>query len=109
MGVRSAAPMMKTIQGGGARLVKMNKATNKPKRTYSFTGVVPDTAYVNDIRIDVAKNFAYLTESKGGGIIIVDLSSGKMRRVLSTHPSVKSDPAYKFIIDGRELMKDGSR
>lgn len=102
-----AAPMMKTIQGNGSKLVKMNKSTNLPERTYSFMNLVPDTAYVNDVRIDVQKNFAYLSESKGGGIIVVNLTSGEMRRVLSTHYSTKSDPAYKFIIDGRELMKEG--
>jgi sugar lactone lactonase YvrE len=102
-----SAPKLKTIQGSGAKLVKMNKQTNKPERRYSFMGIIPDSAYVNDVRVDTDKNFAYLTESKGGGIVVVDLASGKMRRVLSKHPSTKSDPAYKFIIDGRELMKDG--
>ncbi|MDQ0966717.1 sugar lactone lactonase YvrE [Flavobacterium sp. W4I14] len=102
-----AAPMMKTIQGNGAKLVKMNKTTNLPERSYSFMNVVPDTAYVNDVRVDVSKKFAYLSESKGGGIIVVDLTSGEMRRVLSTHYSVRSDPNFKFIIDGRELMKEG--
>ncbi|WP_197413325.1 hypothetical protein [Pedobacter sp. Leaf176] len=66
-----AAPMMKTIQGNGAKLVKMNKTTNLPERSYSFMNIVPDTAYVNDVRVDVSKNFAYLSESKGGGIIVV--------------------------------------
>ncbi|HKG05281.1 MAG TPA: L-dopachrome tautomerase-related protein [Pedobacter sp.] len=102
-----AAPMLKTITGNGAKLVKMNKTTNAVERSYSFTDILPDTAYVNDVRVDIQKNFAYLTESKGGGIVVVDLASGNMRRVLSTHYSVKSDPAYKYIIDGRELMKDG--
>lgn len=102
-----AAPKLKTIQGNGAKLVKMDKSSGKPLRVYSFTGIVPDTAYVNDVRIDTGKNVAYLTESKAGGIIVVDLATGKMRRVLSTSPSVKSDPAFKFIIDGHELMKDG--
>jgi sugar lactone lactonase YvrE len=102
-----SAPKLKTIQGGGAKLVKMNVQSGKPERIYSFTGIVPDTAYVNDVRVDTDKNFAYLTESKGGGIVVVDLSSGRMRRVLTQHYSTKSDTAYKFIIDGRELMKDG--
>lgn len=102
-----AAPMMKTIQAGGAKLVKMNKVTNMPERTYSFTGLVPDTAYVNDVRIDVQRQYAYLTESKGGGLIVVNLNSGQMRRVLTSHYSVKSDPSYRYIIDGHELMKDG--
>ncbi|HYE55684.1 MAG TPA: L-dopachrome tautomerase-related protein, partial [Chitinophagaceae bacterium] len=102
-----AAPKLKNIQGGDAKLVKMNPQTRKPERTYSFNGVVPDTAYVNDVRIDGPRQFAYLTESKGGGLIVVDLKSGKMRRVLSTHYSVRSDPAFKFVIDGQELMKEG--
>ncbi|HEU4471830.1 MAG TPA: L-dopachrome tautomerase-related protein [Flavisolibacter sp.] len=102
-----AAPMLKTVQGGGAKLVKMNNATGRPERSYSFNGIVPDTAYVNDLRVDVRRQFAYVTESKGGGIVVIDLNTGRMRRVLSNHYSVKSDPAFRFIIDGRELMKDG--
>lgn len=102
-----SAPMLKTIQGAGAKLVRMNKADNTVEKTYSFMGIVPDTAYVNDVRVDVQKQFAYLTESKGGGIIVVNLANGQMRRMLSTHYSTKSDPAYKFIIDGKELMKEG--
>ncbi len=104
--VDPSAPKLKTIQGSGAKLVKMNK-TNKVERSYSLMGILPDTAYANDVRIDVARNFAYLTESKGGGIIVIDLTSGKMRLVLTKHPSTKSDPAYKYIIDGHELVKDG--
>lgn len=102
-----AAPKLKNIQGAGAKLVKMNKQTNRPEHIYSLMSILPDTAYVNDVRVDTDKAFAYLTESKGGGIVVVDLASGKMKRVLSTHPSTKSDPAYKYIIDGRELMKEG--
>jgi sugar lactone lactonase YvrE len=102
-----AAPFMKTVQGGGPKLVKMNKGGNAPERTYSLASIVPDTAYVNDVRVDLKTNFAYLTESKGGGIIVLDLASGSARRLLSTHPSTKSDPAFKFIIDGHELMKEG--
>lgn len=102
-----AAPKLKTIQGSGAKLVLMDRSTNKPARTYSFMKILPDSAYVNDVRVDVRKNVAYLTESKGGGIIVVDLKTGKMRRVLDKHPSTKSDPAFRFIIDGHELTKDG--
>ena len=102
-----AAPMLKTIQGSGAKLVKMNKQNGTVEKTYSFTGIVPDSAYVNDVRIDTKKKFAYLSESKRGGIIVVDLESGKMRCVLSNHYSVKSDPTYKYIIDGKELIKEG--
>ena len=102
-----AAPMLKTIQGSGAKLVRMDRMTNTVAQSFSFMSILPDTAYVNDVRIDVQKQFAYLTESKGGGIVVLNLATGEMRRVLSTHYSTKSDPAYKFVIDGRELMKEG--
>jgi sugar lactone lactonase YvrE len=101
-----SAPQLKTIQGGGAKLVKMD-ANGKMQRSYSFMGTVSDTSYVNDVRIDIAKQFAYLTDSKSGGIVIVDLNTGKMREVLTKHYSTKSDPAYTFVIDGHELIKEG--
>ena len=105
--VDPANPKMKTVQGGGPKLVRMNKATNAVEKTYFLTSIVPDTAYVNDVQIDVPRQFAYLTESRAGGIIVLNLATGQMRNVLTTHYSVKSDPAYKYIIDGQELMKDG--
>ncbi|ACU61954.1 L-dopachrome tautomerase-related protein [Chitinophaga pinensis] len=102
-----AAPKLETIQGNGAKLVRMDKQSNTIARTYSFTPILADTSYVNDVRVDVERQYAYLTESKGGGIIVVNLADGQMRRVLQAHYSTISDPSYKFIIDGRELMKDG--
>lgn len=101
-----SAPQLKKIQAGGAKLVRINKDGSIGK-TYSFNDVVSDTSYVNDVRVDVQRNFAYLTDSKTGGIVVVDLASGKVREVLTKHPSTKSDPGFKFIIDGRELMKEG--
>lgn len=101
-----SAPQLKRIQGGGAKLVKMNDQ-GQAMRTYYFGGTISDTSYVNDVRVDVKRQFAYITDSKTGGIVIVDLNSGKMREVLTRHPSTKSDPAFHFIIDGHELMKDG--
>lgn len=101
-----AAPQIRKIDGNGAKLVRMNKDGSVAK-TYSLTGTVSDTSYANDVRVDVQRNFAYITDSKTGGIVVIDLASGKMREVLKGHPSTLSDPAFQFIIDGRELMKEG--
>jgi sugar lactone lactonase YvrE len=103
----AAAPGLKTVQGGGPKLVKMNRETGKADRVYSLSPVLTDTSYANDVRVDVNRNFAYITESKGGSIVVIDLASGKMRLVLAGHASTLSDPAFSFIIDGKELMKDG--
>ena len=105
--VDAANPKMQTIQAGGPKLVRMNRSTNMADRSYNMTSIVPDTAYVNDVQVDVGRQIAYLTESRAGGIIVINLATGQMRNVLTTHYSVKSDPAYKYIIDGMELMRNG--
>jgi sugar lactone lactonase YvrE len=59
------------------------------------------------VRIDVNRQFAYMTDSKAGGIIVLDLKTGQGREVLTGHRSTTSDPKFKFIVDGRELQRDG--
>jgi len=101
-----AAPRLKKITGGGPKLVAF--VEGMPMRTYSLQAPgMSDSAYVNDVSIDARRGIAYMTESKDGGIVILNLGTGAVRYVLNGHYSVKSDPAYKFIIGGRELMKDG--
>lgn len=102
-----AAPMLKNVQGKGAKLVKLDKTTGTVIKTYNITGTITDTSYANDVRIDTKEGFAYITDSKTGGIIIVNLTTSALREVLKGDKSTLSDPAYKFIIDGRELMKEG--
>lgn len=103
-----AAPKLKKITGGGPKLVLFKAGSNKPTRTYSLQAAgMSDSAYVNDVRVDAQRGFAYMTESKDGGIVVLNLASGAVKYLLNKHYSVKSDPAYKFIIDGRELMKNG--
>lgn len=105
--VDPAAPRMAEVYEKSHKLVKINMNTNAVERIYPFEGVASDTSYINDVRVDTEKQFAYLTNSKEGGILIVDLKTGTTRQVLSKHYSVRSDPAFKFIIDGKELTKDG--
>ena len=105
--VDPAAPKMGSVYQNSYKLVKINMATNAVERVYPFDGVAGDTSYVNDVRVDTEKQFAYLTNSKDGGILVVDLNTGLTRQVLLKHYSVLSDPAFKFIIDGKELTKNG--
>ena len=87
------------------RLVCFNLATNKAEKVYPMQGIVGSDSYLNDIRVDTEREVAYVTESKKGGIVVLDLKSGKARLLLKDDKSVKADPTYKFIIDGR-LLKD---
>jgi sugar lactone lactonase YvrE len=94
--VDPAAPMLaKVVDNNSAKVVKFNLNT------------IDNSSYLNDIRVDTKLQKAYLTNSGTGGIVILDLKTGKSRQVLQGHKSVHPDPKTKFIIDGKELKKQG--
>lgn len=105
--VDPAAPFLSKVQGNGTKVVKFDLKTNKPVQTYRFTGTVDDNSYINDIRVDTKKQIAYLTNSGEGGIVILDLKTGKSRQVLEADKFTLPDPNHKFIIDGKEFKKQG--
>lgn len=104
--VDPASPKMKKVYQQSHKLVKINLNTNRIEKSYTFEGIADENSYINDVRVDTKLQFAYLTNSNTGGILVVDLSSGKARQVLQGHYSVRSDPSFKFIIDGKELTKE---
>ena len=98
-----ASPKQAGVYRESHKLVCINLATNKVEKIYPMKDVVGPDSYLNDIRVDTGREIVYLTESQQGGIVVVDIKSGKSRLTLQNHFSTKSDPTYKFIIDGREL------
>jgi len=101
--VDAASPKQNGVVGGAHRLVCFNLATNQVEKVFPMQGIVGSDSYLNDIRVDTDHEVAYVTESKQGGIVVVDMKSGKTRLLLKNDSSVKADPSYKFVIDGREL------
>lgn len=86
------------------KVLKINLKTNKIDRIYRFEKAeLPSDVYINDIRVDNKNGFAYMSNSSTGGIVVLNLESGATRLVLTNHPSVISDPAYKFSPLGTEL------
>lgn len=102
-----AAPNLGTVESKSYKLVRINKQTGAWEKKYEFDSVASDTSYINDVRVDAERQFAYLTNSKEGGIIVINLATGQMRQVLQGHYSVISDPSYTFTIDGKELRRKG--
>ncbi len=101
-----ASPKQQGVYRDAHKLVCFDLATNKVIRQYSFKNIVGPDSYLNDIRVDTQREVVYVTESKNGGIAVIDINSGKITMKLQGHKSVKSDPTFKFIIDGRELRDD---
>lgn len=101
--VDPASPKQAGVYKDSHRVVCFNLATNQIERSFSMAGVIGPDSYINDIRVDTKREVAYVTESQQGGIIVIDLKTGKSRLTLAGDKSVKSDPAYEFVIDGRQL------
>jgi sugar lactone lactonase YvrE len=100
-----AAPKMQEIVKGGPKLVKIDLATNQVAQTIPFgEDVAPKKSYLNDVRIDTRTNTAFITESAKGAIIVVDLKSGKARRLLDGHPSTQPEKDVKLVVDGKALI-----
>lgn len=91
--VDAASPTMRGVVPGGAKLLKFNPATGQLLQRINFNDptLVYPSSYLNDVRVDTQKNIAYLTDSNQGAIIVVNLATGKVRRLLSRSPLTKSE------------------
>lgn len=92
------------------KLVEFDLTANKIVRQYDFNGVVSQKDSLNDVRIDVVHNFAYLTNAGNkGSLVALDLKTGKARQVLIGDRSAFADPKQHLMI-GKDiaLRADGS-
>jgi sugar lactone lactonase YvrE len=103
--VDAAAPLMGPAVQGGAKLVAVDLRSNKVTKIYAFgPEVIKPNSYLNDVRVDNGTHTAYMTDSGEGGIVVVDLASGKARRALDGSPSVKAEEGATLTIDGKQLL-----
>ena len=113
-----AAPVWEEVVPGGARLFAVDLDNDEVVRTIHFDeSIAPPGSYLNDVRVDVGTQTAYVTDSNLGAIIVVDLDTGESRRLLTSHPStqvedieitVRGTPfPYPVAADGIALDVDG--
>ncbi|AMV44311.1 L-dopachrome tautomerase-related protein [Paraburkholderia caribensis] len=106
----TAAPNFSEPVPGGAKLVAIDLKTNRVVKTIVFpTNVMRAQTYVNDMRFDfrVGKaGVAYVTDSSlsgVGGLIVIDLDSGKAIRRLTGDVSTSADPTFVPVVEGTSL------
>jgi sugar lactone lactonase YvrE len=106
-----AAPAMDKVVDGGPKLVQIDLKTNQPIRTIAFDPTVaPQGSYLNDVRLSPDGLTAYLTDSGAkGALVVLDLPSGKARRVLDGHPSTQPDKSVTVLYDGKPLRRPDGR
>jgi hypothetical protein len=100
-----ASPAQAGVVPGGPKLLKVNLTTNQIDRVYHFdSDIAPEKSYLNKVRF--ASGFAFITDSALGAIVVLNLASGKARRVLEKHPSTKAEPGIELVIDGNPVKFD---
>lgn len=109
--VDPAAPNSEKTVKDGPKLVQIDLKTNKVKRVYPFTTEVAGPAsYLNDVRIAPDGAYAYFTDSGSpGGLVVLDLQSGKAWRVLSGDPSTEVEKGVVVHTDGKPLRRPDGR
>lgn len=100
------------IPAGGAKIVGFNPATGQVIANVVLNDALRPQSHMNDLRIDLthgAKGTAYITDSSFDGhpaLVVVDLATGRQRRVLENTVSVLPDTGYQTVLDGRVLHYD---
>lgn len=108
----TAAPGFSKPVDGGAKLVAIDLQSNKIVKTVVLhSDVILPATYINDVRFDyrVGKaGVAYITDSSLsgiGGIIVVDLDSGKAVRRLTGDRSTSPEKGFVPVVEGETLLQ----
>ena len=88
---------------GGAKLVQIDLATAKVVRVISLgSDVALPGSYVDDVRFH--GDFTYSTDAGRPGIIVVNLKTGAMRRVLNDIPATTAPADRPIVVYGSTVM-----
>ncbi|MDJ0976206.1 MAG: L-dopachrome tautomerase-related protein [Planctomycetota bacterium] len=102
-----ANPKFAGVVAGGPKLMQVDLATNEIVKTYRFDDTVAlSGSYLNDVRVDVERGVAYITDSGDGALVVLDLESGKSRRLLDGHASTQAEP-IDITIEGTAWKRGG--
>ncbi|WP_249128364.1 major royal jelly family protein [Bradyrhizobium lablabi] len=97
---RGAAGIGAPLVEGGPKLVRIDLGANRVTRVYDLASVAQGASFVDDVRFN--GGLAYLTDAGRPALIVLDLTTGKARRVLENHPSTVA--ARPLMGEGRQLV-----
>jgi sugar lactone lactonase YvrE len=105
------APAQSLIVAGAPKLVKIDLGTDKVVQTIAFDeAAAPQGSYLNDVRFSPDDKVAYITDSGAkGALLVVDIASGKTRRLLSGDPSTQPEKDVQVKTDGKVLRRTDGR
>ncbi len=105
-----ANPWFSGVVEGGPKLLQVDLSKNEIARVYLFPdSIAPHQSYLNDVRIDTKRRFAYITDSGLGALVILDLDSGESWRVLASDSTTKAQDIVLNIDGTPWLGPDSSK
>lgn len=109
--VDPASPAVQRIVPGGPKLVRIDLATDRVTQVIRFgQDVAIPGSYLNDVRFSNDGKHAYLTDAgQRGALVVVELASGKARRVLDGYPSTQPEKSVVVRTDGKPLRYPDGR
>jgi sugar lactone lactonase YvrE len=109
--VDPAAPAVDGLVPGGPKLVRIDLATDRVAQVIRFgQDVAIPGSYLNDVRFSKDGKHAFLTDAgQRGALVVVELASGKARRVLDGHPSTQPEKGVVVKTDGKPLRYPDGR
>lgn len=103
-----ASPGFAGTVPGGPKLVRVDLAADRVVDVIGFPpDLAPTGSYLNDVRVDTRGRHAYLTDSGLGAILVVDLETRRIRRLLSEHPLTRSEGITLRVGGGEWRLPDG--
>jgi sugar lactone lactonase YvrE len=101
------------IPDGAAKVVGFDPETGKVIASVVLRSpALLQDSHMNDLRVDLThgrQGTAYISDSSFGtspALVVVDLASGRQRRVLAHHVSTQPQPGFVAILDGKPLRYD---
>jgi sugar lactone lactonase YvrE len=104
-----ASPGLAGVVENGAKLMQFDLSTNELVRVFRYIEpIIKPVSYLNDVRVDLEDNVAYITDSGDGAIVVTDLETGESRRLLDEHPSTQAEDVV-LTIEGEPWLPGGAK
>ena len=88
---------------GQFKLLKINTGTDALEQVYTFEDLDKSRSGLNDVRVDLKHNLAYLSDPGQAAIVVLDLKTGQSRTVLESSPYTLADTSLVLAYQGREM------
>lgn len=96
---------LETDKTKGGKLFVFDLQKNTLKASYDFPiEKITDKSYLNDFRVDEINHKVYLTDSRLGGLVVLDLKTKEIRKVLVNHPSTLAE-VPEITVEGIQRKK----